>query len=110
MTQALSGLSEIASRYDAVLCDVWGVIHNGREAFPAPCTALARFAAERGPVVLISNAPRPAEAVHSQLAQRGVPRAAWNGFVTSGDATRSLLAARSPGPVFALGPDRDLPL
>jgi HAD superfamily hydrolase (TIGR01459 family) len=110
MTETLPGLSAIADRYDAVLCDVWGVIHNGREAFPVPCEALIRFAAERGPVVLISNAPRPAAAVHDQLRQLGVPDAAWSGFVTSGDATRALLAARAPGPVFALGPDRDLPL
>jgi len=58
-------------------------------------------------VVLISNAPRPAEAVHEQLQQLGVPGEAWSGFVTSGDATRSLLAARAPGPVYELGPDRD---
>ena len=110
MTQPLSGLSAIADRYDAVLCDVWGVLHNGREAFPVPCDALSRFGAARGPVVLISNAPRPAVAVHDQLRGLGVPPAAWSGFVTSGDATRALLAARAPGPVFALGPERDRPL
>src|ERR1700760_594108 len=110
MTAPLSGLSAIADAYDAVLCDVWGVIHNGREAFPVPCEALTRFGAERGPVVLISNAPRPAVAVYDQLRDLGVPRSAWSGFVTSGDATRALLAARAPGPVFALGPERALPL
>ena len=110
MTQPLSGLSAIADRYDAVLCDVWGVLHNGREAFPVPCDALARFGGEHGPVVLISNAPRPAAAVHGQLAELGVPGDAWSGFVTSGDATRALLSARAPGPAFALGPDRDRPL
>jgi HAD superfamily hydrolase (TIGR01459 family) len=108
--QILTGLSTIADRYDAVLCDVWGVIHNGRESFPAACEALVRYGAEQGPVVLISNAPRPALAVHEQLRQLGVPDAAWTGFVTSGDATRSLLSARAPGPVFALGADRDMPL
>jgi HAD superfamily hydrolase (TIGR01459 family) len=110
MTEPLSGLSSLADRYDAVLCDVWGVLHNGREAFPGPCEALARFGAECGPVVLISNAPRPAAAVYDQLRELGVPDSAWSGFVTSGDATSALLAARAPGPVFALGPDRDLPL
>ena len=108
--QRISGLSRIADRYDIVLCDVWGVIHNGRESFPAACDALAVFQAERGPVVLISNAPRPSAAVHDQLRMLGVPDAAWSGFVTSGDATRALLAARAPGPVWKLGPDRDDPL
>jgi HAD superfamily hydrolase (TIGR01459 family) len=110
MTQAIAGLADIAHRYDAVLCDVWGVIHNGRESFGPACDALIHFQKTRGPVVLISNAPRPAAAVHAQLDQLGVPRAAWSGFVSSGDATRSILAARAPGPVFALGPDRDAPL
>ncbi len=106
----LTGLSAVAADYDVLLCDVWGVIHNGRESFPAACDALQRFAAERGPVVLISNAPRPSRAVHAQLDLLGVPRAAWSAFVTSGDATRTLLAQRAPGPAWAIGPDRDAPL
>lgn len=106
----LTGLSEIADRYDTVLCDVWGVIHNGRESFPEACEALRRFRETRGPVVLISNAPRPAEAVLSQLQDLGVPRDAWSAFVTSGDATRVELGRRAPGPVWAVGPERDRPL
>jgi HAD superfamily hydrolase (TIGR01459 family) len=109
-SRAIDGLADIADRYDAVLCDVWGVIHNGRESFGPACEALIRFQEQHGPVVLISNAPRPAVAVHDQLDSLGVPRAAWGGFVSSGDATRAILAARAPGPVFALGPDRDAPL
>jgi HAD superfamily hydrolase (TIGR01459 family) len=106
----LGGLAEIAAGYDAALCDVWGVVHNGREAFHAACEALARFKAERGPVILISNAPRPASDVLPQLDGLGVPRAAWSELVTSGDATRGLLAARAPGPAWAIGPERDAPL
>jgi HAD superfamily hydrolase (TIGR01459 family) len=104
------GLSEIADRYDVLLCDVWGVVHNGRESFRGACEALARFRAERGPVILISNAPRPCGPVVEQLDGLAVPRAAWSQVVTSGDATRALLRARAPGPVYKLGPDRDWPL
>ena len=74
--RAISGLSEIARDYDVLLCDVWGVIHNGRESFPDACAALERFAAERGPVILISNSPRPASDVALQLDSLGVPRTA----------------------------------
>lgn len=105
-----SGLSEIADRYDVVLCDIWGVIHNGRESFPAACEALARFKAERGPVILISNAPRPNPPVVEQLGGFGVTPASFSEVVTSGDATRTLLAERAPGPFWKLGPDRDWPL
>jgi HAD superfamily hydrolase (TIGR01459 family) len=103
----ISGLSAVADRYDVLLSDVWGVIHNGRESFPAACEALARWRAERGPVILISNSPRPSSAVHDQLDQLGVPRAAWSAFVSSGDATRILLSGRAPGPAWAIGPERD---
>jgi HAD superfamily hydrolase (TIGR01459 family) len=103
----LAGLSEVADRYDVLLCDVWGVIHNGRESFPAACEALARFQRDRGPVVLISNSPRPAEAVKPQLTELKVPDWAWTSFITSGDATRALLAERSPGPAWRIGPERD---
>lgn len=101
------GLSELASRYDVLLCDVWGVIHNGRESFGAACEALARFRAEVGPVILISNAPRPHPPIVEQLDSLKVPRASWTKLVTSGDATRALLAERAPGPVWAIGPERD---
>jgi HAD superfamily hydrolase (TIGR01459 family) len=103
----IAGLSELAPAYDALLCDVWGVIHNGRESFPAACAALARYRAERGPVILISNSPRPHGPVIEQLDALGVPREAWSHLVTSGDATRVLLAERAPGPAWKVGPDRD---
>ncbi|MGA0606366.1 TIGR01459 family HAD-type hydrolase [Phenylobacterium sp. VNQ135] len=104
------GLSAIADRYDVVLCDIWGVIHNGRESFPAARDALTRFKAEHGPVVLISNAPRPHPPIIEQLAELGVDAGCYTEVVTSGDATRTLLAERAPGPFWKIGPDRDWPL
>jgi HAD superfamily hydrolase (TIGR01459 family) len=110
MTQIIADLGAVARRYDVLLCDVWGVIHDGVASFPAPCAALARWRAERGPVVLISNAPRPWASVAEQLEGLGVPRASWSAVVTSGDVTRKLLAARAPGPAWRIGPDKDAPL
>jgi HAD superfamily hydrolase (TIGR01459 family) len=97
----------IAPSYDVLLCDVWGVIHNGRESFPVACAALAKYRSEVGPVILISNSPRPRGPVIEQLDSLGVPRESWSEIVTSGDATRVLLAERAPGPVWTIGPDRD---
>ena len=110
MVQTIDGLSALAGRYDVLLSDVWGVIHNGRESFAGPCAALAKWRAEVGPVVLISNSPRPCAEVAAQLDALGVPRAAWSALVTSGDVTRTLLAPRAPGPAYRLGPERDAPL
>src|ERR1700761_4133154 len=94
----IAGLSTLADRYDVLLCDVWGVIHNGRESFPAACEALARFKAQGGVVVLITNSPRPAQPVIDQLAALKVFPESFSAIATSGDATRTLLAERAPGP------------
>ena len=110
LPHALSGLGEIAADYDILLCDVWGVIHNGRESWPAACEALSRFNQNGGHVVLISNSPRPSSDVVAQLDRLGVPRDSWKAFVTSGDATRAELSRRAPGPAWIIGPDRDWPL
>jgi HAD superfamily hydrolase (TIGR01459 family) len=110
MTDLPTGLSALSDRYDVLLCDVWGVIHNGVESFPEACQALVNWREQRGPVVLISNAPRPSSDVIAQLDELGVPRAAWSAFVTSGDATRVLLAQRAPGPAWIIGRDRDFSL
>lgn len=111
MTALPSGLADLADRYDVLLSDVWGVIHNGLESFPDACAALARFRAEKGPVVLISNSPRPASDVVAQLDALKVPREAWTAFITSGDATRVLLGQKAAlGAAWRIGPDRDMPL
>ena len=110
MTQILPGLAALAGRYDVLLCDVWGVIHNGVASFPAACAALTRWRAEVGPVVLITNAPRPEANVAVMLGRLEVPRTAWSAIATSGDVSRDLLAARAPGPAFRIGPAKDDPL
>ena len=110
MLRTLDRLGDLAGRYDVLLCDIWGVIHNGREAFPGPCSALAEWRERVGPIVLISNSPRPSPQVIAQLDGLGVPREVYSALVTSGDVTRHMLAARAPGPAYKIGPDRDAPL
>ena len=97
----------LAGGYDAVLSDVWGVIHNGIAAFPEASDALTRFRATGGAVVLISNAPRPGVQVVRMLDRMGVPHSAYDAIVTSGDVTRDYVAKRSGEPVLLIGPERD---
>ncbi|MBM3607368.1 MAG: TIGR01459 family HAD-type hydrolase [Alphaproteobacteria bacterium] len=107
---AITGLSQIAGRYDVIFCDVWGVVHNGKAHFPDACEALRRFRAGGGKVVLVTNAPRPFPPILEQLASLGVPREAFDELVTSGDVTLALIAARANAPVYHIGPARDLSL
>jgi HAD superfamily hydrolase (TIGR01459 family) len=97
----------LAPNYDAILSDVWGVVHNGIAATPSACEALTRFRDKGGSVVLISNAPRPGEGVIKFLDHLKVPRSVYDGIVTSGDVTRSVVAQRTGQPLFLIGPERD---
>lgn len=103
----LSKFAEIAPDYDALLCDVWGVIHNGVAAFAPACDALMRMRARGGVVVLVTNAPRPSEQVARQLERLHVPREAYDAIVSSGDVTRSVIAERRGQSLHHLGPERD---
>lgn len=110
----LSGLSRIADRYDVAICDVWGVLHNGREAFAPAIEAMRRFKETRGPVVLLSNAPRPADGVIELFRRLSMPLDFYDAIVTSGGAARSELQRLTDGgrtlKLLYLGPSRDNPL
>ncbi len=106
----LDGLSRIADRYDAVFCDVWGVIHDGRKAFATACEALKQFRAARGPVILVTNAPVPKHRVTRLFAPLGVPDDCFDDVATSGDATRRELLKLAPGPVYRIGLGDDFSL
>lgn len=107
----IPGLSAIADKYDALLCDVWGVLHNGRRAYPGVPEALANFRAKGGHVLLLSNAPRPSDALPIMFEQMGIPHDVYDGILTSGDATRLCLASHEYGTrCYHIGPDRDLAL
>ncbi|MBJ3777670.1 TIGR01459 family HAD-type hydrolase [Acuticoccus mangrovi] len=105
----ISGLSSIADDYDAILCDVWGVLHDGLTAHEGVADALARFR-ENGPVVLITNAPRPSHPVVAQLKSFGIPETTFDSVVSSGDVVRKFLAEKNVRTVYHIGPTRDLPL
>ena len=102
------GLSVLADRYDVLLCDVWGVLHNGESAYPGVENALAKFRAKGGKVLLLSNAPRPSDVLPDMLSRMGLSDAAYDGILTSGDATREYLAPLPLGrKCYYIGPSRD---
>ena len=108
MADFIERFEPLARDYDVLLCDVWGVVHNGLAAFPAACEALTRFRAGGGTAILITNAPRSGEAVARILDRLKVPRDAYDAITSSGEVTRSIVKARLPESVFHLGPERDL--
>ena len=103
-------LADLAPNYDAVLSDVWGVLHNGVEAHPSAIDALVRFRSGGGHVVLITNAPWPGPRIVARLDELGVPRAAYDALVSSGDVSREMLAAYRGRTVHYVGPPEDVGL
>jgi HAD superfamily hydrolase (TIGR01459 family) len=106
--KVISGIKTIAPNYKGLLCDIWGVIHNGKEAFPEAIEALIAFKNQFGPVVLISNSPRPRNELINQLRNLGIPDHAYTNIVSSGDVTRDILAEFAPsGPCWRIGDPRE---
>jgi len=107
LPQLIPHFASIAADYDVLLCDVWGVVHNGVAAFPEACDALMRARAAGATVVFITNAPRPSPVIVRQLEHLRVPRDTYDGIVTSGDVTRGVIESRAGQSLYHLGPTRD---
>src|SRR5271156_1933926 len=107
----ISGLGPLAARYNGFLLDLWGVVHNGHEPYRHAVDCMRRLRAGGGQLLLLSNAPRRAEAVRLLLDRIGVPRDAYDDILTSGELTRRALAGGDGGfagdNYFRVGPERD---
>lgn len=106
----IESIREIGGSRRVWFVDIWGVMHNGRDAFPDASAATRAFRDTGGVVVLLSNSPRPSPDLQDQLRQFGVPDEAYDATVSSGDLTRHELSKHKGARVFHLGPERDLPI
>jgi HAD superfamily hydrolase (TIGR01459 family) len=99
-------LRDLVEHTDVVLSDIWGVVHNGLESFPEACAALHAFRSRGGTVILITNAPRPADSVQQQLRKLGVADDSYDAIVSSGDLTRHYVAHHPGQKAFLIGSER----
>ena len=107
--RVITALAEVSAQYDAIYCDLWGCLHNGKTAFPSAVAALQAFRAQGGTVLLLTNSPRPKPSVVAQLERVGVPRDAWDEIASSGDAAQHALLTGSVGRrVYHIGAQKDL--
>ena len=102
----IANAGPLLTRYDAIFCDVWGVMHNGRTAYADAGDALARFRSAGGTVILVSNAPVPASGVERVLEKTGVRRDAWDAIVSSGDIALRHIAEKGYCRMHWVGPSR----
>ena len=108
MTEIVQSLSDIAHRYDALFCDLWGCLHNGERAFPAAVAALREFRAGGGVGVLLTNSPQPPAGVERQIGWLEVPRDCWDAIASSGDSARLAMFQGAVGrKVWFIGQEHD---
>jgi HAD superfamily hydrolase (TIGR01459 family) len=113
----LSGVREIADKYDGFILDLWGLIHDGRTAYPGAADTLKRLQAMGKRVVMLSNSPRRAGSLVAMMERMGIGRDHYTEVMSSGEAVYSELRTRTD-PWFArlgkrcllIGVDRDRPL
>ena len=105
----ISNTYKMSSPYSVILCDLWGVVHNGKEIFHKSRDFLKRVKDDGKKVVLISNAPRPNSVVEDQLSNKlGLSNDLYDLIVTSGDITANFLNSKSFGKnYYHLGPVKD---
>lgn len=108
--RAIANLSAVIDRYEAIISDVWGVLHNGLVATPGAREALARARQSGLAVVLLTNAPRPPASIKRQLQGLGIGEQSYDAIISSGGVTRALMADEGAAPFHHLGPPRDRPL
>lgn len=103
-TIEIDALSAIADRFDHVLLDQWGTLHEGGTVFPAArdCVARLRTAGKR--VLVLSNSGKRARSNAERLARLGLPPAAYDGILTSGEVTWAGLRQAARAPFTGLGP------
>ena len=87
MVNIIETFSEISDKYTAVICDLWGCLHNGIKSFPAALKALEDFKASSGKVILVTNAPRPISNVEYQIENLGINKIYYDMLLTSGELT-----------------------
>jgi HAD superfamily hydrolase (TIGR01459 family) len=94
-------------KYRLILCDLWGVVHDGVNLYPGAAERMLQWRKEGRYVILLTNAPRTAEAVEQQLRRIGLPSECWDKIATSGEAgIEALLALGRPVGFIGTAGDR----
>jgi HAD superfamily hydrolase (TIGR01459 family) len=111
----LTGFAPLAARFDGLILDLWGVVHDGVRPYPGAVDCLARLRDAGKRVVMLSNAPRRAAPAQEAMRRMGIDDAHYTGIMTSGEAVHLALRERPDAwwaslgsRVFHLGPERDL--
>ena len=101
-------LRDLCDDIDLIICDLWGVMHNGVSPYVAAIEAIKRARAAGVQTIFLSNAPRPRGHVRAHFVEMGVPTEIVDNVVTSGGLARDHVRAEFKGcKLYHLGPETD---
>jgi len=113
----VDSLAALDGRYDGLIVDLWGTVHNGVALFPGVADALAAARAAGKRVILLTNAPRRSAPVAEGLLRFGLATGHYDAVLTAGEVAWHALATRSDPwhaalgtRAYHIGPARDLSL
>ena len=86
MTVAIDTLSEIAGRFDAIVLDQWGVLHNGAAAYPGAVTAVRALKDLGVTLAVLSNSGKRAAVNAARISEMGFDMGLFDLVMTSGEA------------------------
>lgn len=101
----IQNIEDISQNYQAIFCDIWGVVHNGLKAYEEAINALYKLKNVGKQIILITNSPRSNIDVAKQLKQLNINDDIYDFIITSGDLTRDLIE-QSPSKIFYIGPEK----
>ena len=105
------GFSSIVDNYQLFYVDLWGVIHNGVSLHNEAIKVLNELSKKKKDYILLTNAPRPNQAVKSFLERMGMQKEIRDHVFTSGEAALKYLKKNLLGKsFFHIGPPRDFDL
>jgi len=110
----LAGMSALAEAFDGYILDLWGVLHDGVQAYPHALDCLTRLRAAGKRILILSNAPRRASEVAGRCTEMGLTADTYDLLMSSGEDTWRHLDQRPDDwyralgkRCYHLGPDRD---
>lgn len=103
MTVSITGLRQIADRFDHVLLDQYGVLHHGKDVSMEARDCVAALHAEGKQILVLTNSGKRPEDNLQRLAKKGLPAESYDGVLSSGEVAWRGLRARQTAPFTELG-------
>ncbi|WP_136442629.1 TIGR01459 family HAD-type hydrolase [Pacificoceanicola onchidii] len=105
MAQLLQSLEQVAARYDAIVFDQWGVLHNGAEPYPKAVDCLKALSQSGHRLAVLSNSGKRAAPNRDRIADMGFAPELFASVMTSGEALWQDFARgrMDAGPFYAIG-------